>query len=54
MFIKIALDKFGAEMPTVLRRLAELYMERNVDTLIHGDRHIGNLFVDNGRTGFYD
>jgi len=64
MFIKIALDKFGAEMPAVFRRLAELYMERTVDvvtlfgqgehTLIHGDSHIGNLFVDNGRTGFYD
>jgi aminoglycoside phosphotransferase (APT) family kinase protein len=23
-------------------------------TLIHGDDHIGNLFVDDGRTGFYD
>jgi hypothetical protein len=23
-------------------------------TLIHGDDHIGNLFVDGGRTGFYD
>ena len=67
MFIKIALDKFGAEMPSVFRRLAELYIERTVDivtlfgqgehTLIHGDSHIGNLFVDNvdnGRTGFYD
>jgi aminoglycoside phosphotransferase (APT) family kinase protein len=64
MFIKIALDKFGVEMPSVFRRLAELYIERTVDvvtlfgqgehTLIHGDSHIGNLFVDNGRTGFYD
>lgn len=64
MFIKLALDKFGAEMPPVFRRLAELYIEHNVDvvmlfaegehTLIHGDSHIGNLFVDDGRTGFYD
>ena len=23
-------------------------------TLVHGDDHIGNLFVDDGRTGFYD
>ncbi len=23
-------------------------------TLIHGDDHIGNLFVDAGRTGFFD
>ena len=64
LFIKLALDQFGAEMPRVFRRLAELYMERTLDvislfnqgehTLIHGDSHIGNLFVDNGRTGFYD
>jgi aminoglycoside phosphotransferase (APT) family kinase protein len=41
-----------------------LYIERSGDiialygegeqTLIHGDNHCGNLFVDNGRTGFYD
>jgi len=54
LFIKLALDQFGAEMPPVFRRLAELYMERTLDvislfsqgehTLIHGDSHIGNLF----------
>jgi aminoglycoside phosphotransferase (APT) family kinase protein len=64
MFIKLALDQFGGEMPSVFRRLAELYIERFFDvvglfgqgehTLIHGDSHIGNLFVDNRRTGFYD
>jgi Phosphotransferase enzyme family len=64
MFIKLALDQFGGEMPPVFTRLAELYIERFFDvvglfgqgdhTLIHGDSHIGNLFVDNGRTGFYD
>jgi hypothetical protein len=64
MFIKLALDQFGDEMPSVFRRLSELYIERCYDvitlfnqgehTLIHGDSHIGNLFVDNGRTGFYD
>lgn len=64
MFIKLALEKFGAEMPSAFRRLADLYIERSEDvvtlfgqgehTLIHGDSHIGNLFVDNGRTGFYD
>ena len=51
-------------MPTVFRRLGELYAERSMDivalfgegerTLIHGDTHSGNLFVDGGRTGFYD
>jgi aminoglycoside phosphotransferase (APT) family kinase protein len=64
MFIKMALEKFGAEMPPVFRRLAEFYIEHLTDvaalfgegehTLIHGDSHIGNLFVDDGRTGFYD
>jgi thiamine kinase-like enzyme len=64
MFIKLALDQFGDEMPPIFRRLAELYIESSYGvitlfnqgehTLIHGDSHIGNLFVDNGRTGFYD
>lgn len=64
MFIKLAVDQFGAEMPPAFTRLAELYMDRFFDvvglfgqgehTLIHGDSHIGNLFVDDGRTGFYD
>jgi aminoglycoside phosphotransferase (APT) family kinase protein len=64
MFIKLALDQFGDEMPSVFRRLAELYIESSYaiitlfnegeHTLIHGDSHIGNLFVDDGRTGFYD
>ncbi len=64
MFIRRAVEQFGAEMPTVFTRLAGLYMDRFFDvvglfgqgehTLIHGDSHIGNLFVDNGRTGFYD
>ncbi len=64
MFIKLAVEQFGSDMPPVFTRLAELYMDRFFDivglfgqgdhTLIHGDSHIGNLFVDNGRTGFYD
>ncbi len=64
MFIKRALDQFGDEMPSAFRRLAELYIESSYEiitlfnqgehTLIHGDSHIGNLFVDDGRTGFYD
>jgi hypothetical protein len=64
MFIKLAVEQFGAEMPPAFGRLAELYIDRFFDvvglfgqgehTLIHGDSHIGNLFVDNGRTGFYD
>jgi hypothetical protein len=48
----------------VFRRLGDLYAARSLDiialfnegerTLIHGDTHSGNLFVDGGRTGFYD
>lgn len=62
--VQSALDQFGREMPTEFRQMGELYVERYRDigalfnqgetTLIHGDSHIGNLFVDKGRTGFYD
>jgi hypothetical protein len=63
-FIQLALDQFGDEMGPAFRALAEFYIARSGDvielfnegehTLIHGDDHIGNLFVDDGRTGFYD
>ena len=43
---------------------AELYVARSYDilelykegdrTFVHGDPHLGNLFVDGARTGFYD
>ncbi|CAN5532228.1 phosphotransferase [soil metagenome] len=63
-FIQLALDKFGDEMGLAFRALAEFYIDRSGDviglfgqgeqTLIHGDDHSGNLFVDGGRTGLYD
>lgn len=63
-FIQLALDKFGDEMGPAFRALAEFYIARSGDviglfgegehTLIHGDDHSGNLFVDSRRTGFYD
>jgi aminoglycoside phosphotransferase (APT) family kinase protein len=63
-FIVSALDQFADDMPPAFRRVGELYASRGADivalfnegerTLIHGDTHSGNLFVDNGRTGFYD
>jgi aminoglycoside/choline kinase family phosphotransferase len=63
-FIVSALDQFADDMPPVFKRVGELYASRSVDivglfsegerTLIHGDAHSGNLFVDAGRTGFYD
>lgn len=64
MIVQSALDQFAADFPPVFREIAELYVERHQEigrlfgegerTLIHGDDHIGNLFVDGGRTGFYD
>ena len=60
----VGADQFADELPGDFRTLGELYIARNRDigslwnegerTLIHGDDHIGNLFVDDGRTGFYD
>jgi hypothetical protein len=63
-FIQLGLDQFGDELGAAFRALAELYIARSGDvvalfdagerTLIHGDDHMGNLFVDGDRTGFYD
>ncbi len=54
-----ALDKFGVKC-RCFPAFGRAYIERNFDvvtlfgegehTLIHGDSHIGNLFVDDGRT----
>lgn len=64
MIVQSALDQFADRLPPEFGRMGELYIARNRDigalwnegerTLIHGDDHIGNLFVDAGRTGFYD
>ncbi|MGE2718731.1 phosphotransferase family protein [Mycolicibacterium celeriflavum] len=63
-FIVSALDQFADEMPPAFGRIGELYAARSLDivalfnegdrTLIHGDTHSGNLFVDGTRTGFFD
>jgi hypothetical protein len=63
-FIQLGLDQFGNEMGPAFRALAEFYIARSGDvialfgegehTLIHGDNHSGNLFVDGARTGLYD
>ena len=62
--VRSALDQFADGLPRAFRELGELYIAhyREVGalfnegerTLIHGDDHIGNLFVDGKRTGFYD
>lgn len=64
VIVQSALDQFAADLPPEFRRMGELYIAHNRDigalwnegerTLIHGDDHIGNLFVDGDRTGFYD
>ena len=62
--IEQAREKFSADFPPVFAALCHLYAdhhERVCDlwdegesTLIHGDIHSGNQFVDGGRVGFYD
>ena len=62
--IEQAREKFSGDFPPVFAELCRLYAgdhERVCDlwdegesTLIHGDIHSGNQFVDGGRVGFYD
>ena len=62
--VERAREQFGAEMPPVFSNLCELYArsseaicdlwDEGPETLIHGDIHSGNQFVDGDRIGFYD
>jgi aminoglycoside phosphotransferase (APT) family kinase protein len=62
--LQYAVDQFRDELPSEFARLGQLYVQQHravgalfnegEKTLIHGDDHSGNLFVDDGRTGFYD
>jgi hypothetical protein len=62
--VRTALDALRDRMPDGFATLAELYAARAPDilrlyaegprTLVHGDPHLGNLFVDGERTGFLD
>ena len=66
MFVQMAVDAYADRLPDGFRPLAELYLQRSRDhaavprdrvgerTLVHGDPHLGNLFVDGERTGFLD
>lgn len=59
-----ALEQFDSEMPGEFRTLARLYLEatdafheeleRGPHTLLHGDPHLGNLFLDGTEIGFLD
>jgi aminoglycoside phosphotransferase (APT) family kinase protein len=66
-FFSRALEQFGEQMGPTFRRLAELYVERapaiaalladGPPTLIHGDPHLGNLFIEKrpgAIAGFFD
>jgi hypothetical protein len=64
-YVGMALEAFGDEMGPAFRRLAQLYVEHTpqimeevldegTPTLIHGDPHLGNLFIDGDRVGFLD
>jgi len=63
-FMRNALDQFANDMPPAYRRLGELYVAHTPaiaelwaappHTLAHGDPHLGNLFVDGNRAGFFD
>jgi aminoglycoside phosphotransferase (APT) family kinase protein len=62
--IEQARQKFGGDFPPVFTELCRLYaghhervcdlMDEGPPTLIHGDIHSGNQFVDGGKIGFYD
>ena len=63
--MRSALDQFAADLPPAFEELGEYYVVNFADinalyregerTLLHGDTHIGNFFVDaDGRLGFYD
>ncbi len=63
--MRSALEQFADDMPPAFAQLGEFYVTRFADihglyrqgerTLVHGDNHIGNLFIDGtGRLGFYD
>jgi hypothetical protein len=66
-FVQMAVDTVGDRLDDDFHRLADLYLARHEDiftlwntgekTLVHGDPHMGNLFVDvrgGDRTGFLD
>ena len=64
MLVASALDQFGDQMPESFRDLADLYvhhteaindlLDAGPKTLLHGDSHLGNTFVDGDRVGLLD
>ena len=64
LLVRSALEQFAGEMPTEFRALGELYVEHveplsdlldaGPQTLLHGDSHLGNLFLESQRIGLLD
>jgi aminoglycoside phosphotransferase (APT) family kinase protein len=62
--VSFALEQLGADLPEGSRRLGAVCVERadgvaaflarGTSTLVHGDAHLGNMFVDDGKPGFLD
>ncbi len=63
-FIESALEQFGDHFPPVFTELCRLYIDHDDEivelwdegerTLVHGDTHAGNQFVDGDEVGLYD
>jgi hypothetical protein len=63
-YVRTALERLADRLPDGFTAMAELYVAQapgilelyrdDVCTLVHGDPHLGNLFVDGDRTGFLD
>lgn len=64
LLVAEAVKQFGERMPPEFHQLAEIYLghdealndllDDGAPTLVHGDSHIGNTFVDVGRVGLLD
>jgi hypothetical protein len=64
--LRFSLDRHRDKLSPALARATEVYLERHDElirrwaagpgplTVIHGDPHLGNLYVDHGRVGFLD
>jgi hypothetical protein len=62
--IAAGVEQFGAGQPEAFHELARLSMDHTAElskllaagtpTLLHGDAHLGNLFLDRGTIGFFD
>ena len=62
--MRMVIDANGDRLTPAYRALGELYVEHHAwfhevwhagpPTLVHGDLHIGNVFLDGGRVGFID